>query len=135
MTFEVRFEAHRGYAVTLQNHTSIELLDQTRALFDVPEFSAERVRPVKEMIQNLTVSLSERQARASGLFQTTSKVFVKVNTGALNKFGILKKYFLTDRKPDGGYDYIRAEWSVDEESLLESWFMAGFPLDWTSEEE
>lgn len=124
MNFSVKFTAGDLYfAVDLAGQdVGLFHLDSARFEFG-PQIS--EVSRVLSLHENVILSLTEEQARASGQFDRSNHVNVKVPQEALNRF-VEIAYRVSSR----GQKCAEAYYCVDKALLLAAWMQAGYPLTW-----
>jgi hypothetical protein len=123
MNFTVTFSGGNHYAVDLAGQdVGLYHLDTARGELGSQISEVGRVLPFRE---NVVLTLTEEQARASGQFDQVSRITVTVPQAALNRF-----VEIAYRASSRGQKCAEAYYCVDKALLLTVWKQAGYPLTW-----
>lgn len=123
MNFLVNFTARDNYAIDIVGQdVGLFHLDSARFEFGPQISEVSRVLPLRE---DVILSLTEEQARASGQFDRSNHVNVTVPQAALNRFAEIA-YRVSSRNQKCAEAY----YCVDKALLLGAWMQAGYPLTW-----
>lgn len=123
MTFTIKFTAGDHYAVDLAGQdVGLYHLDHARAELGSHISEVSRVLFLRE---DVVLTLTEEQARASGQFNCVSSITARVKQADLNRYvRIAYRASSRDQKCAEAYYY------VDKALLLAAWMQAGYPLTW-----
>jgi len=135
MKFSIVFESNEIKAVSLPKKTitGLDAWDEIRKF--VREYGLEAVRYSSEIMaweNNIKVEVNEPFARATGRFSVENEIVVRVPDGALNGFVYERICFCSG---EALQNQVRC-WvtrKLNENNLLESWKLAGYPLVWDVE--
>lgn len=123
MKFSVTFTAGDHYAVDLAGQdVGLFHLENARVALGSQISEVSRVISIRE---DVVLTLTEEQARASGQFDCVSSIIVHVKQADLNKY-VAIAYRMTPQKPS----LAEAYYYVDKALLLAVWIKAGYPLEW-----
>ena len=130
MEFRISYSSKSGYAIEHPHDViGTDGVDKIREDLEV-ELPLDRIKGYTRGLRtDVSLSVTERIARESGLFRSTDKITVKVLPEQLNEFTHLETH--CDRNGDTG-EVTEAwlAWAIDEESIVDAWVDAGFPTDW-----
>jgi len=117
---EIKFVSQRGYAVSMPTRkVGLRQLDEARAMLGS---HITCVLAPQLLEDDVSVNLTEEQARASGLFDEANEVTVEVPKRALNKY-----VALTYQEGIA----VRATYTIDKKQVLADWIAAGYPEQWS----
>ena len=126
MIFSVKFTAGNHYAVDLAGQdVGLYHLDTARVELGSQISEVGRVLP---FLENVVLTLTEEQARASGQFNCVSNITVHVKQASLNRY-VEIAYRTSSLTPERAEAY----YCVEKALLLAAWIKAGYPLTWTPE--
>ena len=111
----------------------LALLDEVRRHLHFPQMPAALIgKEVPECaMRELSVTLSEEEAQASGHFEDSCEVDVAITSeGALNEFVTLEFVPVWE---NGEITSVRYEHQVHADEVIEWWKLAGYPLEWDAE--
>lgn len=124
MEFTVKFVSKEMYAVSVPTRkVGLRQLDEARAMLG-PHIMCVGAPLLLET--DVSVKLTEEQARASGLFDETNEVTVEVPKRALNKY-----VNLTYQAGSNIVATNRATYTIDKMQVLSDWIAAGYPEKWS----
>lgn len=130
MTFTIKFTAGDHYAVDLAGQdVGLYHLDHARAELGSHISEVSRVLFLRE---DVVLTLTEEQARASGQFNCVSSITARVKQADLNRYvRIAYRYVrIAYRASSRDQKCAEAYYYVDKALLLAAWMQAGYPLTW-----
>ena len=132
MKFHVRFTTPDGPVARIDTRdVGLAGLDEARHEAELPELDPKLVDSSTPSLWrgDVSLELTEDQARAAGLFETVNTVRVDVPRYSLNSF--YHRYPAVERDPnDGRVKRVRWKYALDGETLINDWFAAGCPTEW-----
>jgi len=135
MEFTVQFVgSNSSYALFIKNYDmGMDGVDAIRQSDLNSLFPLKDIHPqAASTKQDITIILSEEQARDTCQFLITNSITVEVPQGFLNKYA----YRQVTRKPsrhEGKTYQVSVEWKVKEKHLIKDWLEIGAPLFWNAD--
>lgn len=130
MKFDIKVRGSDGYAVYIeQADIGLNGVDQIRSDLGLPELGLTLIDGMSAShYETPVITIPERMARDSGLFEKVNRVEVTIPQHALNRYA----YLATSKEQAKNGEIERAwlSWLVDYDRLLEDWAAAGYPVDW-----